>query len=123
MQPEVMKATPRGDDRIRATCSIKLWVLDRNTPESGDKWYGVVESIERTVYRYLSQPGEFVRYKNRYHPVHSVSEFDEILKMARREEIHFMNMELHGCGDALSLTESSAFIYISEAGPLAPIKI
>lgn len=123
MHANEKRISPRGDDRNRGTRSIKLWVMDRSPPENADRWCCVVASIERTVYHYASQAGEFVRYKNRYHPVHAASEFDEILKMARHNKIQFMNMELYGRGDAMRLTESSAFIYVEEAGPLANIRI
>lgn len=108
--------TPRGDNRSRSSKSVKLWVVTRNWSKDKDHFEacGILESVERTVYRIEGREGEWVQYGRRFHPLHSAEEFSAVLVQARKRKQYFFNNELGGRGEALRDTAIAAFIYYDE---------
>lgn len=117
-----LKVIPKGDNRWRVSKAVKLWVLNRSW--SKDKTHveacGVIESIERSVYRIEGKSGHWVRYSNRYHPLHTAEEFSELLAKAKKKNFEFFNNEISRYDlDSFEQTEHAPFIYWDEAGPIA----
>lgn len=114
------KVTPSKDGRWRVSLSERLWVLSRSlSKHKKTKYVGVMESIERSLYRLDGQNGRWVRYENRFYPLHSEQEFSELLANASTEELYFFNNELAPCDKPEAHTAIASFIYIDEAGPFA----
>jgi translation initiation factor IF-2-like protein len=112
---------PKGDNRCRASQSVKLWALRRSVSKESRnvEYFGAVESIERTLYHIDGKQGDWVRYLNRYHPLHSIQEFSAILESVKRNKCVFFNNELGGGGDAVRQTTAAPFIFLDESGPFA----
>lgn len=117
----LLKVTPKGDDRYRVSSPVKLWVVNRSWSKDKTRVEvcGVVESIERSVYRIEGRHGQWVRYSNHYHPLYTAQEFSELLANARAGKYEFFNNDLGGRGEATTHTEPAPFIYYDESGPLA----
>ena len=118
----LLKVSPKKDKRMRATETAKLWVLNRSW--SKDKTQievcGVIESIERTIYRIKGKNGSWVRYFDHYYPLHSAIEFTELLEAARKKKFTFFNNEITRYDlEAYEQIVSSPFIYNDEMGSLA----
>lgn len=117
------KVIPSGDGRWwwRVNKSITLWVVNRSWSKDKTRVEvcGVIESIERTVYRIRGKNGEWVQYYGHYHPLHTVEEFSEILTDAKNGKYQFFNNALRGHGEGATHTEPALFIYSDEPGPTA----
>ena len=116
------KVSPQKDKRIRVSETAKLWVLNRSWCKNKVQIEvcGVIESIERTIYRIEGENGSWVRYFDHYHPLHSAIEFSELLEAARKKNFIFFNNEITRYDvEAYDQTESSVFIYYDEIGSLA----
>lgn len=116
------KVSPKKDKLIRVSETAKLWVLNRSWSKNKIQIEvcGVIESIERTIYRIEGENGSWVRYFDHYHPLHSAIEFSELLEAARKKNFIFFNNEITRYDvEAYDQTESSVFIYYDEIGSLA----
>lgn len=115
--------TPSGDGRWwwRVSKSVKLWVVNRSWAKDKTRVEvcGVIESIERSVYRIRGRSGEWVRYYDHYHLLHTADEFSEILANAKKSKYVFFNNDLGGSGEGVTHTALAPFIYYDEPGPLA----
>lgn len=117
----LLKVFPKADKRLRSTKTAKLWVINRSW--SNDKTHievcGVIESIERTIYKLKGKNGHWVRYSNRYYPMHTAEEFSKLLANVEKKKIDFFNNEIRRYDiDSFSQTESALFICCDEAGPI-----
>lgn len=107
---------PKQDGRWRVSRSVSLWVLtrrlfsDRRTLES----FGVLESVERTVYKLDGKTGEWVRYGNFYHPLHSTEEFSILLSRAKYESTYFFNNTASSSDDPTDNILAAPFIFDDE---------
>lgn len=120
----VLKVRPSGDNRRRIYSSIKLWVVNRSWSKGNNYVVvcGVMGSIERISFQIDGRQGKWVRYEGSYRPLHSESEFVELLSNAQKRQFGFFNNALHGHGDAISHTVPAPFIYIDEIyGQLNPV--
>lgn len=115
------KVTPKKDGRWRESRSERLWVINRswNKTKTHIEVCGAIESIERSVYRVEGKTGEWVRYDNRYFPLHSVQEFSDLLANARAGKFYFFNNEVGVRGKPVADTQVAPFIYADEPGPIA----
>ena len=123
------KLTPKGDNRYRVCGAVNLWVLTRSWAE--DKTVievcGVIESIRRSVYLLEGRLGQWVRYSNYYHLLHTPEEFVGLLASAKKRKHHFFNNELGWTNEleldwteiACTRTEPAPFIFFDELGPHA----
>lgn len=116
------KVPPKKDGRWRVSRSERLWVVRRSW--SKDKTHietcGAIESIERSVYQIEGRSGEWVRYDNRYYPLHSAQEFSDLLAGAKKKKLYFFNNETRRHDlDAFAQTEPAPFIFWDEVGPFA----
>lgn len=73
-----------------------------------------MESVERSVYTLDGKPGEWVRYGNYYHPLHSAEEFSGVIERARAEEFYFFNNEAGSSNDPASHIRAAPFIFDDE---------
>ena len=118
------KVTPgRLDLRRRSGNFVGLWVVNRtwSKDKSCVESCGVMESIVRSVYQLEGREGNWVRYHNSYHPLHSAEEFSVILANAKKRKFKygFFHNGLGGNEDATMRTEPAYFIYCDEHGPWA----
>lgn len=115
------KVNPKKDGRWRVTRSERLWVINRswNSAKTHIEVCGAIESIERSVYQIDGRVGEWVRYDNRYFPLHSAQEFSELLANASAGKFHFFNNEAGVRGKPETDTQVAPFIYADEPGPIA----
>ncbi len=114
------KVTPKKDGRLRVSRSERLWVINRgrSKDQTHIESFGAIESIERSVYRIEGRSGEWVRYDNRYYPLHSAQEFSALLADAKKKNIYFFNNEVKNFDfDASIQTEPAPFIFWDEGGP------
>jgi hypothetical protein len=112
------KVAPKGDSRRRVSKAVRLWVMNRSW--SKDRTHiemcGVIESIERCVYIIEGKPGCWVRYSNRYYPLHTVEEFSGLIEMSKNENFNFFNNEIKNFDeDSFKQTNYAPFIYWDEA--------
>lgn len=117
-----LKVTPKKDGRWRTSRSERLWVMSRGWSKDNKRIVicGAVESIERSVYRIEGRDGEWVRYDNHFHPLHSAQEFSELLAKAKKKKFYFFNNEARRHDlDAFAQTEPAQFIFWDEVGPFA----
>lgn len=109
-------SVPKQDGRWRVSRSVSLWVLtrrlspDRCTLDS----FGVMESVERTVYKLDGKTGEWVRYGNFYHPLHSTEEFSILLARAKSEDTYFFNNTARSSDDPTDSILAAPFIFDDE---------
>lgn len=107
---------------MRANETAKLWVLNRSWSEDKTQIEvcGVIESIERTIYKIEGKNGSWVRYLDHYYPLHTDKEFSELIEAARKKKLTFFNNEITRYDvEAYEQTEFSVFIYNDETGSLA----
>lgn len=113
--------SPKKDMRWRVTRSESLWVLIRNRTKdlSSLDSCGVIESIERSVYVLEGQAGEWVRYCNYYHPLHTSNEFAVLLQDAKNGRFYFFNNDCGAKEEPAVLTKIAPFIFSDEAAHAA----
>lgn len=118
----VLKIKPKSDGRWRVNRSERLWIITRrwSKEKTHIESLGALESIQRSVYRIEGKNGEWVRYDNRYHPLHSAKELSDLLIYAKNNNVYFFNNEIRNFDlDAFSQTEPAPYIFCDEAGSLA----
>lgn len=67
----------------------RIWNEKRSEVET----YGIIESIERTVYCLQDHLGEWVRYMSHYYPLHSPKEYTDLAQSIRTGRVSFFNNE------------------------------
>lgn len=115
----LLKVFPKTDKRLRSTKTAKLWVINHcwSKDKSHNEVCGVIESIERTIYKLKGKNGHWVRYLNRYYPIHTAEEFSKLLANVEKKKIDFFNNEIQRYDiDSFLQTESAPFICWDEAG-------
>lgn len=115
------KTEPKADGRWRVTRSEKLWVV-RKVKEIGKTeiiGYGVIFSIERSVYTLNGKESEWVRYQNHFYPLHAPKDFKKILESSKKLSYGFFNNESGYSDNPLEQTIPAYFIYLDEEGPYA----
>ena len=75
---------------------------------------GVLESAERSVYALEGRAGEWVRYGNFYHPLHSADNFPALLAQAKADGTYFFNNECSSSEDPINTTLPAPFIFEDE---------
>lgn len=110
------------DNRYRVTRSEELWLISRyRSPETGNvEAYTILGSIERCVHRFITTKAEYVRFDDRFHLLHPVAEFRQLLKQASRGEFEMHNNEAYdddhsySAEEVLALTKPAPFIFLDE---------
>ena len=73
-----------------------------------------MESVERSVYTLDGRTGDWVRYRNFYHPLHSAEEFSILLARAKAEDTYFFNNTASSLDDAAGNILAAPFIFDDE---------
>jgi len=118
------KIVTAPDNRYRVTRSEELWVISRyRSPETGNvESYTILESIERCVYRSISKGTEHVRVDSRFHLLHPIAEFRQLVKQASQGEFELHNNEaydddhIYSALEVLAYTKPAPFIFLDEKG-------
>lgn len=113
------------DNRYRVTRSEQLWLISRyRSPDTGAvEAYTILESIERCVYRFITSGTEHVRLDNRFHLLHPIAEFRQLVKRASQGEFEMHNNEaydddhIYTVEEVLAFTKPAPFIFLDEKGP------
>lgn len=108
---------PDNDERYRVFRSERLWVIERRFKEAVMNNAEILGSIERKVLTIEGRQGEFVQYKNRFKPLHTKEEFEEILMLSKEEKIYLFSHELsvsQVMPETISQLKPAPFIFIDE---------
>lgn len=85
----LLKVSPKQDNRIRSSKTANLWVLKRSCSEDETQVEvcGVIESIQRTIYKIEGKNVSWIRYLDHYYPLHSAKEFSELIEAAKKKKL------------------------------------
>ncbi len=111
---------PHNDERYRVYRSTKLWVVDRNSVHqdmNSIQIYKIINSIERTIIAIKGEEGEWVRFRNRYYPLHDKEELSKIISEAKKGTCALLfEKNVRNSGKKDSQLWASPFIYLDEEG-------
>lgn len=110
---------PEGDLRHRVHESELLWVLESRSESGKISHAEIVDSIERIVYEREGKQGLYVRYRGVWRPLHSVSEFRELVKLSNAGNVYLFSNEWgvsSGNRGSIKKLSPASFIYTHEHG-------